>query len=138
MPIPFPSDEWIKALMAELNQSSEYQEAAKTWEGDFAFVVSAGPGLPAPIQLYMDLWHGACRAAHEVHDPLPQPPEFTIEAGLPTWRKVVEGRLDPIQAIVTRQLKLSGPMVKVMRAPKAAMALVKCCTKVETGWPEGV
>jgi putative sterol carrier protein len=46
--------------------------------------------------------------------------------------------LDPIQGIVTRQLKLSGPMVKVMRAPKAAMALVKCCTRIETAWPEAV
>lgn len=134
MPIPFPSDDWIKALMAELNNSAEYQDAAKTWEGDFAFIVT-GDGLPQPAQLYMDLWHGACRAAYEVREPLAQPPEFVIEAGLPTWRKVVEGKLDPIQGIVTRQLKLTGPMVKVMRAPRAAMALVKCCTKIETAWP---
>jgi putative sterol carrier protein len=136
MPIPFPTDEWIKALMAELNNSAEYREAAKTWEGDFAFVVQAGPGVPEPIQLYMDLWHGECRAAYQVNESLPKPPEFTIEAGLPVWRKVVDGKLDPIQGLVTRQLKLTGPMVKVMRAPKAATALVKCCTRIETQWPE--
>lgn len=135
MAIPFPTDEWIKALMAELNASAEYREAAKSWEGDFAFVVAPGPEVPAPVQLYMDLWHGECRSAYVVAEPLAKPPEFTIEAGLPTWRKVVEGRLDPIQAIVTRQLKLSGPMIKVMRAPRAAMALVGCCTRIETQWP---
>jgi putative sterol carrier protein len=136
MAIPFPGDEWIKALMARLNASAEYQAAAQSWEGDFAFVITSVPGVPAPVQLYMDLWHGACRAAYEVRDPLAQPPEFTIEAGLPTWRKVIEGRLDPIQGLVTRQLRLAGPMVKVMRAPKAAMALVRCCTQIETHWPE--
>lgn len=135
MPIPFPSDAWIKALMVELNRSEEYREAAKTWEGDFAFIIAAGPGVPAPVQLYMDLWHGECRSAHQVAEPLARAPEFTIEAGLPIWRKVIEAKLDPIQGIVTRQLKLAGPMVKVMRAPRAAMALVKCCTRIETAWP---
>jgi putative sterol carrier protein len=135
MPIPFPTDDWIKALMAELNQSTDYREAAKNWEGDFAFVISAGDGLAEPVQLYMDLWHGECRSAHHVQEPLARPPEFTIESSLANWRKVIEGRLDPIQAIVTRQLKLAGPLVKVMRAPRAAMALVKCCTQIDTLWP---
>lgn len=135
MPIPFPSDPWIKALQLELNRSPEYQDAAKTWEGDFAFVVTGVPGAAAPVQLYMDLWHGACREAFEVREARPQPPEFMIEAPLATWRKVIEKRLDPIQGLVTRQLKLTGPMVKVMRAPKAAMALVNCCTLIETEWP---
>jgi putative sterol carrier protein len=136
VPIPFPSDDWIKALMTELNQSANYQDAARAWEGDFAFLVTGVPGQAAPRQLYMDLWHGACRSAYEVREPLPKPPEFAIEAGLPIWRKVIEGRLDPIQGLVTRQLKLTGPMVKVMRAPKAAAALVHCCTLIDTQWPE--
>lgn len=136
MPIPFPTDAWIKELMARLNASAEYREAAKSWEGDFAFIVQVGPGVPELIHLYMDLWHGECRAAYQVNGTPPQPPEFTIEASLPIWRKVIEGKLDPIQGLVTRQLKLTGPMVKVMRAPKAAMALVKCCTQIETQWPE--
>lgn len=138
MPIAFPSDEWIKALMGELNRSADYREAAHAWEGDFAFVVQPGTGLSEPTQLYMDLWHGECRAAFQVREPLPKPPEFLIEAGLPSWRKVIEGKLDPIQGLVTRQLKLTGPMVKVMRAPKAATALVKCCTLIETQWPDTV
>lgn len=138
MPIPFPTDAWIKELMARLNASAEYREAAKSWEGDFAFIIQPGPGVPELIHLYMDLWHGECRAAYLADGTLPQPPEFTIEASLPIWRKVIEGKLDPIQGLVTRQLKLTGPMVKVMRAPKAATALVKCCTQIETQWPEAV
>jgi len=36
----FPSDEWIKMFKNKINESREYEEAAKTWEGDFLFVVT--------------------------------------------------------------------------------------------------
>lgn len=137
MAILFPTEDWIQALKAELNASDDYREAARTWEGDFTFRVEAGVELARPVELYMDLWHGECRAAHVVSERLARPAEFTIEAGVAQWRKVIEGRLDPIQAIVTRQLKLAGPMVKVMRAPRAATALVSCCTRIPTAWPAG-
>jgi len=139
MPIPFPSDAWIKALMRALNASDAYRAAARDWEGDFYFI--AAPGGPAggsAVTLYMDLWHGECRDAYEVLDPQARTPEFVIEAPLSFWRKVLNGRLDPIQALVTRQLKLKGNLVKVMRAPRAAAELVRCCGQVETEWPEPV
>jgi putative sterol carrier protein len=122
--------------MTELNQSEGYREAAKTWEGDFYFIVNAGAGVRQDMYLYMDLWHGECRAAYAVADPASRTPEFAIEASLPIWRKVIEKKLDPIQGLVTRQLKLKGNMVKVMRVPKAAFELVNCCSRVETAWPE--
>ncbi len=134
MSIPFASEAWIKALQAELNQSQSYQESARTWEGDFYFVVTSAGERP-PAYLYMDLWHGECRAAYAVADPAALTPEFVIEAPLATWRKVVEKKLDPIQGLVTRQLKLRGPLVKVLRAPMAAMNLVQCCTHIDTEWP---
>lgn len=124
----FPSDAWIKAVMAELNRSAEYAAAASDWEGDFVFTVSDPPAM----QLYLDLWHGQCRAAYVVTGPLAQPPTFTIEAPLTNWRKVLAKQVDPIHAIVTRQLKLTGPLVKIMRAPKAAVALVNCAARVPT------
>lgn len=138
MPIPFPSDAWIQALMAELNSSPAYREAASHWEGDFYFIVAPDSGTEAwgrPVTLYMDLWHGECRTACEVLDPSAHTPEFIIEAPLKFWRSVLTGRLDPIQALVTRQLKLKGPMLKVMRAPRAAAELVRCCGRVPTAWP---
>jgi putative sterol carrier protein len=139
MPISFPSDEWIKALMAELNKSDAYRAAAANWEGDFAFVISPGPGVPNGATLYTDLWHGECRKAFMVSEatPLAQPAEFAIEAPLATWRKVLEKKLDPIMGLMTRQLKLTGNLAKVMKAPKAAVELVHCCTLIETEWPGG-
>lgn len=135
MPVKFGTDEWIKALMAELNRSEAYRVAAKDWEGDFYFVINSG-SVPKDIYLYMDLWHGECRDAYEVADPATRQPEFTIAAPLPIWRKVVEKKLDPIQGLIMRQLKIKGQLLKVMKAPKAATELVHCCTLIDTEWPE--
>jgi putative sterol carrier protein len=132
----FPSDEWIKALMDELNKSDSYREAAKNWEGDFYFVINEGTGVPQDVYLYMDLWHGECREAFEATEVSTKSPEFVIRAPLAAWRKVIEKKVDPIRALMTRQLKLQGTMTKIMKSPKAATELVECCTLVETTWPQ--
>jgi len=136
MTIKFPSDEWIKALMNQLNQSESYRQAAKTWEGDFYFIINKGHGVPDDVYLYLDLWHGEAREAFEATDPGVKTPEFIISATLPAWRKVIEAKVDPIRALMTRQLKLQGKMTKIMKAPKAATELVNCCTFIKTEWPE--
>jgi putative sterol carrier protein len=135
MGIKFASDEWMVALKDELGKSDGYRDAAKTWEGDFYWIVTGMPGEAAEVYLYVDLWHGDCRAAVRVADAAAKTPEFVIEATYAVWRKVVDKKLDPIQGMVTRQLKLKGNMLKIMKAPKAATELVLCATRVATDWP---
>jgi putative sterol carrier protein len=132
----FPSDEWIKKMAEEVNASEAYAKAAAKWEGDFYFVAEPGPGVPEPVYLYMDLWHGEARDAYAVEDESAMSPEFVISAPVATWRKVIERRLDPIRGMMTGQLKLKGTMSKVMRFPKAATELVNCATQVPTEFPE--
>jgi putative sterol carrier protein len=136
MAYKFPSDEWIKALMQEINNSQAYQDAAKDWEGDFYFIVEPDGSLKEHVILYMDLWHGKCRSARVVSSETEKSPEFRIWAPLDKWRRVIEKKLDPIQGLVTRQLKLKGNLMKIMKAPKAALELVNCCTLVPTDFPE--
>ena len=135
MGVAFATEAWIKALQVELNSSAGYQEAAKTWEGDFYFVVTAGDGIPKDVYMYMDLWHGECRDAMEVSDPAAKDPAFVMSAPVDVWRKVVDKKLDPIKGMMTRQLKLKGNMMKIMKAPKAAIELVECTTRINTEWP---
>lgn len=136
MGIQFGTDEWVKAVMAALNESPGYAEAAKNWEGDFYFVIDEGPGVPETIYLYMDLWHGKCRDAFKADSADAKSPVFELSAPLKTWRGVLEKKIDPIQGLVTRRLKLKGPMMKVMKAPKAAIELVEACSRLDTEWPE--
>ncbi|MBK8433547.1 MAG: SCP2 sterol-binding domain-containing protein [Chloroflexi bacterium] len=136
MGIQFPSDDWIKELMGKLNTSKGYQDAAKNWEGDFAFVVQKGPGVPEETFLYMDLWHGECRSAKQLANATEQDPAFTMSAPIATWKKVLSGQLDPIRGLMGRQLTLKGNMMKVMKAPKAALEMVKSASEIDTEWPE--
>jgi putative sterol carrier protein len=128
----FPSDEWIKAMMVEVNKSESYRKSAEKWEGDFYFVCEPGPGVPEPVIMYLDLWHGQARSAGAVAEADEKSPEFVLRAPVATWRRVIEKKLDPIQGMVTGQLKLQGTMSKIMRFPKAAAELVNCATKVPT------
>lgn len=132
MATPFPSDAWIKELMTVANNSPAYQEAAQKWEGDLCFVIQTGNGPDK--YLYMDLWHGRCRSAEELATTTAKSAEFEIAAPIATWRKVLEGKIDPIQGLVSRQLKLKGNMLKIMKAPRAALELVNCAKTINTAW----
>jgi putative sterol carrier protein len=134
MAIPFPTDEWVKAMAEAVNSSPTYAEAAKNWEGDFYFVVEPAGKQTETVMLYMDLWHGKCRDAFAV-DGHQKTPVFRISAPATAWKKVMTKQLDPLQAMMTGQLRLQGNMSIIMRNVRAAKELVECCTRVPTEFP---
>ena len=136
MAIQFISDEWIKALQKELNESEAYRQAARNWEGDFYFYVTPGGLIKEQSIFYMDLWHGECRDAFLVTDESAKDPVFKMSAPLDVWRNVITKELDVIQGLLTRQIKLKGNMAMIMRNVKAAQELVECCTYIKTEFPE--
>jgi putative sterol carrier protein len=135
MAIKFPSDEWIKELARQLNASESYEKSAKDWEGDFVFVIEPDEHHPAAY-LFLGLYHGKSTDAALLSSETERPAEFIIRATFDNWRRVIEGKLDPIQAMMTRKLKLQGDMKKVMRYPKAAKEIVSCCALVPTDFGE--
>jgi putative sterol carrier protein len=135
MSIPFPSDDWIKAMQEDLNASTSYFDSARNWEGDFIFVIEPGGSLTEPATLYMDLWHGKCRDAYLVQDSSTLVPAFRLSGPVMTWKKVMTKKLDPMQAMMTGQLKLTGNMGIIMRNVRAAKELVESCTRIETEFP---
>jgi putative sterol carrier protein len=132
----FPSGEWAAQLQTKVNNDEAYAQSAKTWEGDFYFIVEAGPGIKDPIKLYVDLWHGKCRDAYLVAGSENKQPEFTISGTLDTYRKVFDKKLDPIQALMTRRLKVQGNMMKIVRSVKPTLDLVNCCSLIDTVYPD--
>ncbi|HSV86284.1 MAG TPA: SCP2 sterol-binding domain-containing protein [Levilinea sp.] len=135
MSIPFPSDAWIKAMMVDLNASQAYEDAARSWEGDFYFIIEPGGELTETVTLYMDLWHGKCRDAFEVKSDQNVNPVFRLSGSPAIWKRVMIKQLDPMQALMTGQLKLKGNMAMVMRNVRAAKELVESCTRIDTKFP---
>lgn len=132
MALKFPSDEWGKAFADELNASEAYERSAKDWEGDFIFVIEPDKAYSETAYLFVGLYHGKCTDATMIASEDAREAQFIIRAPFTNWRKVIEGKLDPISAIMVRKLKLKGDMMKVMRYPKAAKELVNCVSRVPT------
>ncbi len=136
--VMFPSEEWVQALKQQLNTSPAYAEAAKSWEGDFYFVVEPEKNSPLtePAYLYMDLWHGECRDAFLVKDKSEKNPAFVMSGPYSKWKRIVTAKLDPLQGLMTNQLKLRGNMVMVMKNVKAAQEIVRACTRIDAAFPD--
>lgn len=130
--LKFPSAEWIEEFHKILNENKAYQEAAKNWEGDFLFIITPDEGLDREYVYYMDLWHGKCREARLLKSRDEKKAAFAYEGPYSNWKKLLQGKIDPIKGLLTNKFRLKGDMAKVMRATKAAKELVSTTMKVKT------
>jgi putative sterol carrier protein len=132
MSIKFPSDEWIKELCVQLNASDAYAQAAKNWEGDNIFIILPDANYPDTTYFYINLQHGKASDARKLSSLDEQKALFTTSAPFNTWRRVLEGRLDPLQGIFSGKLKLVGSLAQVQRNPKATYELVKVAAQIDS------
>jgi putative sterol carrier protein len=135
--IQFATEAWVKRFKAEINASESYRQAAKNWEGDFFFIVEADGAGNDPVCMYIDLFHGECREAFITDDLAGLSPEYSISGSLKVWQAIAQKQIDPMKALLTRQLKIKGNMAKIMRNVKAANELVNCTTRFNTEFPAG-
>jgi putative sterol carrier protein len=133
--VRFPSAEWLDAYVTKINASPEYGEAAATWEGDLTYVFGAEPdkGVPQDVWVWMDLFHGRCRAQrYDVGEEEGSKAKFLIRAPYTRWKEVMTGELDPIKGMMTGKLKLKGNLATLVRYTRAAKVLVALAGEVET------
>jgi putative sterol carrier protein len=128
----FPSDEWVKAYRDLLNTSAAYEEASKNWDSDLIFIIEPDTTQEQIGYLYLDPHHGKCREARALAGLDEQKAAYVVNAPFSIWRRIIENRLDPIQALMTRQIKVKGDLMKIMRYPKAVKEMLACVTTVPT------
>lgn len=145
MSYQFPSREWLRALEEKLNNDQQYAKIAKNWEGDLSFLIEfdealiefdealieADETLTEPIVMYIDLWHGKCRGV-EYYDEGTAEKEaaFILSASFGNFERVLEGELNPMQAMMTRKLKVSGNFAYMMRNVPIVLDFVRCCQEI--------
>ncbi|MCA1823174.1 MAG: SCP2 sterol-binding domain-containing protein [Mycobacteriales bacterium] len=133
----FPSDEWAKLFMAQINASATYADAAATWEGDLVFVYEREPdkGVPDDVYTWLDLWHGKCRDIAILggpEDPKATSAQFTISAPYSRWKSVMRGELEPVKAMMQGKIKVKGDLPTIVRYVKASNVLVDLAGQVPT------
>jgi putative sterol carrier protein len=134
MAIKFPSEEWLKEWENRLNTSETYAQAAADWEGDLVIVILPDENYTQTTYLYIGLQHGKASGACFLKSLDEKKAPFTSTAPFGTWRKVLEGRIDVIQAMFSNKIKLVGSMAAIQRQPKPTYELVKVAGTIETDW----
>ena len=132
--------DWAGAWCEALNESEAYAEAASDWEGALVLRVRADAsyGIEDPRSVWVDLHHGECRGARSATDEDVESVPYLIEADPYSWKRVLDGELDPISGLMRGKLKLKrGSVVELARYVKAAKELVRCAGRVDTSYPEG-
>ena len=132
MSLKLRSEEWVKEFESRLNASESYNQAAATWEGDLLIVSLPDENDPEPTYIYINLQHGKASDARLLKSLDEKKALFTTTAPYGTWRKVLEGRIDPIQAMFSNKVKLTGSMAAIQRTPKATYELVKIAGSIDT------
>ena len=132
MGIPFPSEAWLKALMVQLNQSQKYRDAAKGWEGDMWVVLDPEGALKDPVAMYLDLWHGECRSVHAQAPGEELKAAFVLRAPYSRFVDIIQGKLDPITAMMGGRLSVKGNMAMMMRNIPGVLQFVRECHALDT------
>jgi len=126
----FPSLEWLQGLQEKLNNDEKYAQVAKNWEGDMLCVLDADERLPEQALLYIDLWHGKCRDVAVWDEVDGKDPAFILTASYTNFLRVLQGDLDPMQAMLTRKLGVKGNMAVMMRSVPTVLDFVRCAREV--------
>lgn len=125
---------WATAFGDALNQNEAYREAAATWEGPLALAMTDDTTDRA---VFLDLWHGTCRAARVASPDDLEAAAFVIQADTATWRKVLAGGLEPIWGLMSGQLTLArGSIAALVPYGAASKELVASAAGLESHFPD--
>ncbi len=135
------SEGWATAWRDALNASASYRAAAAAWEGAVVAAVRAEPerGVAARA-VFLDLWHGECRAARPAGDADLAVARYVLTASASTWAELLGGALDPVAAVMGGRLELTKGNVMglfpYIAAAKELVAVARSLAAVPPpGWP---
>lgn len=138
MAVKFGTPEWAQALQDEINQSSEYRNAAAKWgdgfNGNMLFVFEADAQSPEPLQLLIRLERGACGGAEFVAEASHPDAGFTLRAPFSLWKDILERRTMAASAILGGKMKVDGSKMTLLKHTAANRALIHCTASVETAF----
>lgn len=133
------TDAWARAWGEELRGSESYRAAAASWEGAIALTLEGDPDLGPPDDrtVLLDLWHGDCRDARTAESTDLERAPFVLRAPAAVWKRVLEGDLDPLLAVMSGKLALvRGSVAKLVPYSRASKELVSAARRIDASYPE--
>lgn len=134
------TDPWAKAWADELRDSEAYRDAARSWEGSILLEMTGkteSMGI-ASRAVFVDLWHGDCRAARHAGETEQRQADYVIRGDIEVWKRILSGELEPIFALMSGKLQLvRGSLAKLTPYLAASRELVLAAARVDSSFPEG-
>jgi putative sterol carrier protein len=114
----FPSKEWCEDAVRLLNDDPERSLAAQGWQGDIGVIVDAEPGklarafvvhvVPRDARIEM------LRVLDDPDDLDELEPAYLARAPYTVWKQLLQGSLDPVEAVLRRRIALKGDLQQVI------------------------
>lgn len=134
----FPSEEWVNEYCKRLKESPDYNKAGKGWKDPILFKMIELDSLKEKPQFdtfILYLKDGICENCEVVKDPEKTAP-FKLTATYSNWKKIIDGKINPTQAMLTGQMKVVGNIAVLLRYASAAIAMVKVAQSIPTMYLE--
>ncbi len=127
------SEEWAAAWRARLNDSPSHREAAATWRGRVALVMSDAR-LEPECAVNLETADGRCDTARPATRADLDAAEFVFQAPPAVWREGFGGSIAPATAVFTGRLRLTrGNLGQLMPYVGAARERLAPAAKLEAG-----
>ncbi|MDF9817157.1 SCP2 sterol-binding domain-containing protein [Streptomyces sp. SPB162] len=137
----FPSGDWLDEYVARINTSPEFAEAARTFEADIAYVFEAEPELGHQADVWARAGVGGGKCLWWNYDVTPQEgreSQFILQGPYSLWKQIIQGELDPMEAMLDGELAVTGHLPTLLRYVRAANALVSIAATGTTAFADEV
>ncbi len=139
MAVRYPSDEWIKELSRICNEDPEFKTVAGKFSGKFIFQVEPEEGkLDQTALLSVRVEHGTTSEARALSslDECPDA-DYVVTGKYSVWKNVVQGKQEPLRAIMTRKLKLvKGKQLNLLKEVKLALKIMNTSAGIDAVYPD--
>lgn len=140
MPL-FPSRAWADQAVALFNADPDSVAAGRGWTGDFGVVIEAERGkLEATFVAYVLPRDGRISELRVLADPddLDElEPVYRLQAPYSVWKGLLQGTVDPVQAIVQRKLRVDGDVQPILERMRYKDVAARVLAGLDTQFPDG-
>lgn len=135
--LPADADDWIDAYRRRLNDNEAFAEAASGWgvefDGDFVFEILPDDTYDGdPLFLYLAMRDGECLESTVLEDPNEVAHGFALRGDYTDWKRLIEGEIDIIKAVMTGTFDADGSTMQAMRYQQAFAEMSDTATQVDT------
>ncbi|MBI4161938.1 MAG: FAD-binding protein [Acidobacteria bacterium] len=135
-PHDFGSPAWARAVAARINADPDYRAAGRGWgigfNGDLVLQVDPDGDWKRSIRFLLRLRDGTCQGVDLLEEDARPAAGFVLRGPFPVWRGILEGRIRPMLALMTRRIQMEGSLSTLLRFQKATQVLVRATSGVPT------